>query len=107
MQSDRRVTHSISWHPAARDDLLELYDWIAERAGMDVAYDYVTKVEAFANGLADFPARGTPRDHLVPGLRTMTFRRRMIVAYRAEASSVHILRVVRASRDIAALLETE
>ncbi|MBY8825481.1 type II toxin-antitoxin system RelE/ParE family toxin [Sphingomonas colocasiae] len=101
------MTHSILWHPAARDDLLELYDWIDERADMDVAHGYVLQVEAFANGLADFPGRGTPRDHLVPGMRTMTFRRRTIVAYRVDGEVVHILRIVRAARDIAALLGTE
>lgn len=74
--------HSIVWRPRARDELLALYDWIADRAGPDAAFEYTSRIEAHAERLAVYPERGTPRDDLVPGLRTSPYRRRTIIAYR-------------------------
>lgn len=103
MRSASRVTHDVVWHPSARNDLLEIYDWIETRADAAIALRYIKNVEACGNGLADYPARGTPRDHLSPALRTITYRKRAIITYKIVDREVHILRVVHAAQDIGAI----
>lgn len=100
-----RVTHEICWHPLARDDLYALYDWIAEQADPDTAYNYTTRIEVRCAGLADYPEKGTPRDDFAPGIRTMIFERRVVIAYRVEGSQVVILRVVSGARDISGIFD--
>lgn len=91
--------HAVVWRPQARADLLALYDWIAERADPDTAFDYTSRIEAHAAKLAEFPERGTPRDDLVPGMRTVPYRRRTVIAYRVSGGAVEILRLVHAGQD--------
>ncbi len=91
--------YAIVWRPAARNDLLALYEWIAERADPDTAFDYTSRIEAHAAKLAEFPERGTPRDDLVLGLRTTPYTRRTVIAYRVNGDEVEILRLVHAGQD--------
>ena len=91
--------YAVVWRPSARADLFALYDWIAERADPDTAFAYTGRIEAHVARLAEFPERGTPRDDLVPGLRTTPYRRRTVIAYRVSGDEVEILRLVRAGRD--------
>lgn len=91
--------YAIVWRPSARDDLLALYDWIAERADAQTAFEYTSQIEAHAKNLTAYPERGTPRDDLVPGLRTTVYRRRTVVAYRVTDSMVEILRLMHAGQD--------
>ncbi|MEP7222619.1 MAG: type II toxin-antitoxin system RelE/ParE family toxin [Novosphingobium sp.] len=85
--------------------ILALYDWIAERAGGEVAFDYTSRIEAHATRLATFPERGTPRDDLSPGLRTTPYRRRTVIAYPITDQGVEVLRLVHAGQDIDGMFE--
>ena len=93
------MEHEVVWRPEARDDLYAIYDWIAERADPDTAFAYTSRIEAFALRLASFPRRGSQRFELASGLRTLTFRRRIVVAYRVEGATVQILRLIDTARD--------
>ena len=95
----------VVWRPAARGDLLALYDWIADRADLETAFAYASKIEALGERLADFPNRGTPRDDLVPGMRTVPYRRRVTIAYRVLEDRVEILRLLQSGQDWDALFE--
>ncbi|WP_349237740.1 hypothetical protein [Novosphingobium sp. SG707] len=53
-------------------------------------------------GLAAFQHRGTPRDDIRPGLHTIPFRRRVIIAYAVDAHQVAILGVYYGGQDFAA-----
>lgn len=88
----------------ASDDLSAMGLWIAERAGRATAEDYLRRLRAACEKLSLFPRRGTPRDHLEPGLRTITFERRVLITYRVEQDHVLILRLIRTARDIASQL---
>lgn len=99
------MNYEIIWRPAARADLHDLYDWIADRADARTAYGYTSRIEGHVAKLTAFPKRGTPRDDLSPGLRTSTFERRVIIAYRVEHNTVLVLRIIRAARDYAAFLK--
>lgn len=92
------IPRPVVWRPRARADLLALYDWIADRADPDTAYAYTAAIEAHAEKLATFPDRGTPRDELVPGLRTTVYRGRTVIGYRVLPDSVEILRLVHAGQ---------
>lgn len=97
----------VEWHAQARADLFALYDWVAERAGPDTAYAYTSRIQQRCETLAAFPRRGTPRDHLEPGPRSITFERRVVIAYRVEADRVLILRLIRTARNIPAQFERD
>ena len=94
------MSYCVDWHAQARADLFELYDWIAEQADPDTAFEYTSRIEQRCETLSDFPQRGTPRNHLLPGLRSITFERRVIIAYRVEDDRVLILRLIRTARDL-------
>jgi toxin ParE1/3/4 len=89
----------VIWRPEARSDLLALYDWIAERADPGTALEYTSKVEAHAETLSAFPHRGTPHDEREPGFRTISYRRRTVIAYRVEDGGVVIVRIIHAGQD--------
>ena len=92
-------SYAVVWHPRAERDLLALYDWIALRAGADTAFAYTRKIEATAASLAQYPERGTPRDDLVRGLRTVPYRRRTIIGYRVVDGRVEVLRLVHGGQE--------
>ena len=89
----------VVWRPRARADLLALYDWIAERADPDTAFAYTSGLAGHTDRLATFPDRGTPRDDLVMGMRTTSYRGRTVIAYRVLDGAVEILRLVHAGQD--------
>jgi toxin ParE1/3/4 len=100
-------SYAIVWRPQARADLLSLYEWIADQADPDTAFDYTRLIEAHAAKLATFPERGTPRDDLAKGVRTIPYRRRTVIAYRVLADAVEIVAIAHAGRDLGRAFEGE
>ena len=98
------MTHRIALSERAIEDLAALRRWIAGEAGPAVAIGYLARVEARIALLAEFPNRGTPRDDLLPGMRTASFEKRLIIAYRVIGMEVQILRVISMHRDLNALM---
>lgn len=101
------MEHEVVWRPEARDDLYAVYDWIAGQADPNTAFAFTAKIEAFALRLSHFPKRGTPRFSLSSGLRTVTYQRRMIIAYRVEDGTVQILRLIDTARDFVRTFESK
>ena len=101
------MAHEVVWRPEARDDLFAIYDWIAQQADPETAFGYTSRIEAFALRLSNFPNRGSPRFSLALGLRTVSFERRIIVAYRVVNEEVHIVRLIPAARDFARIFKGE
>jgi toxin ParE1/3/4 len=95
------VNHKVVWEQSARADLLALYDWIADQADPDTAYRYTARIEGFVETLRGFPNRGTPRDQVSRGLRSITFERKYIICYRVDGSEVIVLRIIHGARDFA------
>jgi toxin ParE1/3/4 len=88
--------------PRAIRDVDEIWEWIAaddiraaDRLGARIA-------EATAR-LADFPASGTPRPELGPGVRSLVVGR-YVVLYHVGPDSVDIVRVVHGARELSALI---
>ena len=96
------MTHRLS--SEAEDDLDELWYYVASNSSVDTADRLVESITSRFFLLATYPEVGRRRDHdLRPGLRTFPVGD-YLIAYRIEAEDVLILRVVRGSRDLEALL---
>lgn len=85
--------------PSAEADLASIYDWLAGVSSPDRAFGYVGRIQAACRSLTDFPHRGSPRDELEPGLRSIPFERRAAIYYRVAGETVEIVRILHAGRD--------
>lgn len=97
-------THRVRLSALALEDLVMLHRWIAQAADPKAADGYLDRIEARVMALAHYPDRGTPRDDLVPGLRTLSFERRRVIAYRVSEDAVDVLRIIDAARELTPLL---
>jgi toxin ParE1/3/4 len=91
--------YRISFRPRAEADLFGLYRHIAEQAGREAAGAYVDRIEAACMALETFPERGTRRDDIRPGLRTMGFERRATIVFQVKRSEVVVIRVFYGGQD--------
>ncbi|MBB4640855.1 type II toxin-antitoxin system RelE/ParE family toxin [Rhizorhapis suberifaciens] len=89
----------------AIEDITSIGRWITDEADLETAIAYVSRIEAFCLKLCDFPRRGALRDDLMVGVRTVSFERRVVVAYRIDGRTVSILRAVSGARDVARLFD--
>jgi len=77
--------------PEAETDLVALYDWIAERASPDTALGYIDRLESYIRGFDYASERGTLRNDIREGLRTVGFERRVTIAFNVTAQEVIVL----------------
>lgn len=101
------MTYSIIFTPEARDQLENLYAYIATAADEDIAARFVNGILDHAATLDTFPERGTPRDDLRPGLRTLAWRRRVTTAFIVEDASVIIIGIFYGGRDLETFLKED
>ncbi|WP_375414506.1 type II toxin-antitoxin system RelE/ParE family toxin [uncultured Bradyrhizobium sp.] len=93
------MTLKLVFRPQAETDLRRLYRYIAETSGLGIAGDYIDRIESACMALATFPNRGTKRDDLAPGLRTIAFERRVTIAYHVLKTRVEIVTIAYGGRD--------
>lgn len=86
--------------PEASAQLIALEFYIAEAASPGIAQAYVEAIVARCDSLSAFPHRGTPRDDLMPGIRTLSFRRRVTILYRVTGEQVAIVGIYYGGQDI-------
>lgn len=96
------MAHRIVFAPEARDQLVLLYRYIAERGSPAVAKSFTDAIVDYCERLADFPRRGTKRDDIRLGLRIVGFRRRVTIAFAVGADTVTILGVFYGGQDYTA-----
>jgi toxin ParE1/3/4 len=101
------VKHSVVFAPEAIDDLRSLYDIIADASLPARALSYVEELRQYCLDLAHFPERGTRRDAIRPGLRTIGYRRRVTVTFHIMETDVVIDRLLYGGRDLEDLLREE
>ncbi len=97
----------VFFRPQAEADLLALYRYIAEASGLVNAGNYIDRIEVACMSLGTFPNRGTRRDDLTPGLRTVALERRVTIAYRVLKTRVEIVTIAYAGRDYETDLRTD
>lgn len=99
----RRVVYS----PQAQCHLIGLYDWSAGESGFPSrAEAYVSALMDRCDALADFPMVGRVQDDIRPGLRTIGFRRRAVIAFAVTDEVIEILGIYYGGRDYESLLRT-
>ena len=94
------MTHAIVYSPEARDDLLQIYDYIAARSAPQSALGYTERIVACCEELAIFPERGMRHDDIRPGLRITGFENRVTIAFHVTKNTVAIDRILYGGRDI-------
>jgi toxin ParE1/3/4 len=94
------VKYTVVFTPEAKNDLLELYDYIADHSSSTRALRYLSRIEKTCMSLQTLPERGTRRDDLRPGLRVMGFERRVLIAFRVSPGAVAILRILYGGRSV-------
>ncbi len=102
------MTRKVVYSPHARQQLTDLYLWIADQSGFPArAEGFVSAIIAYCDSLADFPMVGIARDDLRPGLRTIGFRRRVVIAFAVTAENVEVLGVHYGGCDYETLLRED
>ena len=91
--------YTVTFRPRAAQDLFDLCTYITESSGLAVAGGYIDRIEAACTALATFPERGTKRDDIRPGLRTIGFERRATIAFQVKKSEVVIIRIFYGGQD--------
>ena len=77
--------------PRAERQLDELHLYITEHSGFESRADaYIERIVDYSLGFRTFPQRGTARDDIMPGLRTIGFERRITIAFKIEADLILI-----------------
>jgi plasmid stabilization system protein ParE len=78
----------------AERDLDDIFEYIADRSGIAVASAYTDRIRAYCLAFDTFPHRGTRRDELMPGLRTVGWPRRATIAFTVAGDRILILRIL-------------
>jgi toxin ParE1/3/4 len=94
------VSYTVVFTPEARDDLVDLYDYIANHGNPARALRYIERIEKICMSLQALPERGSRRDDLRPGLRVMGFEHRALIAFHVTTGCVAILRILYGGRSI-------
>lgn len=84
--------------------LEELYAFVASNGSLVNATRFTDEIITYCEGLASFPFRGTTRDDIRPGLRTIGYKKRVVIAFTVVEDSVAILGVFYGGRDYEDLL---
>lgn len=85
--------------PEAESDLFSIHQYVAAEAGAARAEAYVHRITSACLALSTFPERGTRRDDLAPGMRTIGFERRATILFRVVGSEAEILRIFYGGQD--------
>jgi toxin ParE1/3/4 len=76
----RRKRRIVEISDEARDDLIQLYDWIADEGNPHVALSYIERFETYIQGFEMASERGYLRDDIRLGLRITGFEPRVAIA---------------------------
>lgn len=94
----------VVYRPEAVDDLDEIFRFVFDLSrDRQTARRFVERIRERCRRIGEMPLGGTPRDDLVPGIRTMPFERRAVVAYRVVDGAVEITNIFYGGRDYEAL----
>jgi toxin ParE1/3/4 len=75
------MIYSVVYTPEAETQLVALYFYIAVAASPEIAARYTEDIVSQCESLATFPLRGTMREEIRPGLRTVGYKKRVTIAF--------------------------
>ena len=94
--------HKVVFRDEANADLTAIYDYIASQSSPETAIGYIRRIQAACLALAHFPERGTKRDDILKGLRTIGFERRATIVFRVLRTRVEIVSIAYGGRSFEA-----
>ncbi|WP_114217229.1 type II toxin-antitoxin system RelE/ParE family toxin [Ochrobactrum sp. 3-3] len=92
---------AVEYAPQPLDQLAAIESYIAEASSPEAGERFVNEIVSHCDALESSPERGTARDDLLLGLRTLGFRRRVLIAYTSDRKSqtVRILGIYYGGQD--------
>lgn len=101
------MSHRVIFSPRAEAQLVKLHRDIGDRSAPQIGERYTTAIMQYCLAFSTFPHRGTRRDDIRPGLRTVGYRRRVTIAFEVADDTVIILGVYYGGQDYEADLQDE
>jgi toxin ParE1/3/4 len=101
------VAYRVVFAPEAQAQLVSIYRYIAGEAGPDVALAFTTAIVDYCESFTTFPSRGTRRDDLRPGLRTVGFRRLVTIAFAVSGQTISIVGIFYGGQDVETALRRD
>lgn len=103
------MIYRIVFSPEAEEQLVALYNHIADAASPDIAAQYTESIIQHCEKLHTFPIRGVQRDDVRPGLRTTNYKKRTIIAFEVdtEAHQVSIVGLYYGGQDYENILSDD
>jgi plasmid stabilization system protein ParE len=98
------TAYRVVFRREALRQLDELYDYIADAGSPDRAARYTAAIITYCEGLAHFPHRGSARDDIRPGLRTIGYKKRVVIAFAILDDTVAVLGIFYGGRDYETIL---
>ncbi len=98
------MSYRVVFSPAAQEQLLDLYRYIAAAGSPDVAARYTGSIATYCESLCMFPLRGTRRDDVRPGLRITNYKGRTVIAFDVAPGLVSIVGIFYGGQDYQTLL---
>ena len=89
---------TVGFSPEAEDDLVAIYDWIADGASDRVANAFIERVENYCRGFDLAAERGRAVEGRT-GLRAVGFRRQATILFRVDSDRVTIMRIHAAGKN--------
>jgi toxin ParE1/3/4 len=94
----------VVYRPEALADLDEVFEYVLGRSlDPGLTRRFLQRIRDRCRRIGETPLGGRPRDDLEPGLRTVPFERRAVIAYRVLEDVVEITNVFFGGRDYEAL----
>ncbi|MGH7101025.1 MAG: type II toxin-antitoxin system RelE/ParE family toxin [Acetobacteraceae bacterium] len=75
------MSYAVRFAPEAEGQLTAIEQYIADAGSPATAARYVDAIVTCRENLATFPERGRKRDDIMPGLRVISYRRRVAIAF--------------------------
>jgi toxin ParE1/3/4 len=97
----------VVFSPEAETQIVALYEYLAAHASPAIAEAYTNAIIERCEQLGEMPFAGIARDDIRRGMRTMFFRRRVVIAYSIVAKTVTILAIFYGGQDYESLLRDE
>jgi toxin ParE1/3/4 len=101
------MSYSVVFTPEAAAQLEAIYIYVADMAGIDIALRFTDAIIDYCEGFTTFPRRGTLRNDLRPGLRTVGFRKRATIAFAVLGRTVTIVGVFYGGQDVESALNED
>jgi toxin ParE1/3/4 len=97
---------NVVFTPEAQAPLVELHRYISNAATPATAERFINAIIDQCENLQNFPLRGTLREDIRPGLRTIHYKSRTIITYFVDADLISILGIFYGGQDFRSALQS-